>query len=115
MRKLFRDSSVRFNSPEQKEAVDAVLARETPLVVVLPTGGGKTLVAMLSAVIDLEGVIIMVTPFRALTNDMVMRFRKDSIDCREWRHGENNAASVVVVSTDIAVSYGFLSYAQLLL
>lgn len=115
MRKLFGDGPVRFNSPEQKEAVDAVLARETPLVVVLPTGGGKTLVAMLPAVIDPEGVIIMVTPFRALTNDMVMRFRKDGIDCREWRHGENNAASVVVVSADIAVSYGFLSYAQLLL
>lgn len=38
---------------------------------------------MVPAVIDPRGVVIIVTPFRALTNDMVGRFRQAGIDCQE--------------------------------
>ena len=71
MRQLFRPRSVHFNSPEQEEGLHAVLRSETPLVVVLPTGGGKTLLAILPALLDLEGLTIVVVPFRALANDIV--------------------------------------------
>jgi superfamily II DNA helicase RecQ len=45
---------------------------------------------------------------------MVQRFQDAGIECIEWRHGEVNPATVVIVSADIAVSLGFLSYARLL-
>ena len=64
MHRLFGDGPVAFNSPEQEEAVYAVLRNETPLVVVLPTGGGKTLLVMVPAILDPNGVNILVTPFR---------------------------------------------------
>jgi superfamily II DNA helicase RecQ len=114
MHQLFGDGPVRFNSREQEEGLHAVLRHETPVVVVLPTGGGKTLLAMVPALLDPEGVTIMVAPFRALVDNMVDRFRGAGVNCLEWKFGEVNPAAVVVVSADVAVSYGFLSYGRLL-
>src|SRR4051794_19187160 len=41
-----------FKSSQQAEAVMAVLRREPSVVVILPTGGGKSLVWMLPAAMD---------------------------------------------------------------
>jgi superfamily II DNA helicase RecQ len=112
LRKLLKDPQAQFRCDEQRAAAFAVLRGETPLIVVLPTGGGKTLLAALPATLEPKQVIIFVTPFRALTNDMVQRFQQDGIDTKEWQYGDPNPASIVVVSADIAGQYGFLSYAQ---
>ncbi|KAF2741606.1 hypothetical protein M011DRAFT_373874, partial [Sporormia fimetaria CBS 119925] len=85
-------------------------------VVVLPTGGGKSLLFTVPACLDSAGVTVVVVPYRALIEDLVRRIQKCGIDCIEWEHGENNPAAVVVVSADVAgdtTSNGnFLSYAN---
>ena len=48
-----------------------MLRQETPLVIVLPTGGGKTVLAMVPALLNVDEVIIVVAPFRALVDNMV--------------------------------------------
>ncbi len=103
-----------FRSAEQGLALKAVLEGQTPLVVVLPTGGGKSLLFMAPGCLADAGVTIVVAPFRALVDDLVGRMKKARIDCLEWQHGEVNAAAVVVVSADIAASWSFLGYASLL-
>ena len=109
---------VGFRSIEQERALYAVLDKQTPLVVVLPTGGGKSLLFTLPACIEERGVTVVVVPYRALIEDLVGRIRDCGVDCMEWKHGESNPASVVVVSADIAgdiTSNGnFLGYARLL-
>jgi hypothetical protein len=112
LRQLFKNPDAEFRSMEQRQATFAVLKRETPLVVVLPTGGGKTLLATLPALMDSTRVHIFIAPFRALVNNMVARFRADGLEAIEWRYGEHNPASIVVVSANIAVQWGFLVYAQ---
>lgn len=112
MQQLFGPGPVTFHSLAQEEAIHAVLARESPLIVVLPTGGCKTVLAMVPALLEPHSVTIFVTPFRALTDDMVHRFQRAGIDSREWRYGDCNSATVVVVSADIAASFHFLTYAQ---
>ena len=112
LRQLLKDPQAEFRSPEQQDAVTAIVRGDTPLITVLPTGGGKTLLAALPTVLDAEGVNIFVAPFRALVNDIVQRFCRDGIDTVEWRHGYRNPASVVVVSADIAAEWSFLKYAQ---
>ena len=107
-------SSVSFRSKEQELAMEAVLAGQTPLVVVLATGGGKSLLFMGPACLDDPGVTILVVPFRALVDNMVERMQKMGIDCLEWKIGEVNAAAVVVVSADVAGDWRFLDYASLL-
>ena len=114
LQRLFGTSGgpVSFTSVAQKEGVEAVLTGETPLVVVLPTGGGKTVLPMIAAIIDPEGVNILVTPFRALTNDMVARFQRAGISCCEWDTSTRDPATVLVVSADAAAGYSFLTYSQ---
>lgn len=123
-----RDSLV-FKSPEQELALTAVAEGATPLLVVLPTGGGKTL--LFTAVPLAEryrtagplSVTIVILPYRGLIGDMLDRIRKAGLSCHEWlpdadRQQENyrSQAEVVVVSADIVGSSRstFLTYAALL-
>jgi len=114
MQKALGRANVSFRSKEQQQGMEAVLAGQTPLVVVLPTGGGKSLLFMAPACLDDPGVTILVAPFRALVDNMVDRLQKMGIDCLEWKFGEVNAAAVVVVSADVAGDWRFLDYGSLL-
>ena len=62
---------VSFRSIEQERALYAVLDKQTPLVVVLLTGGGKSLLFTLLACIEETGVTVVVVPYRALIKDLV--------------------------------------------
>jgi superfamily II DNA helicase RecQ len=96
-----------------------VLDRQTPLVVMLLTGGGKSLLFTVLACLDGPGVTVVVVPYRALIKNLVERMQECGMDCMEWRHGENSPAAVVVVSADVAgdvTSDGnFISYAGMLM
>jgi superfamily II DNA helicase RecQ len=120
---------VTYKSPDQKRALEAVVQGVSPLIVVLPTGGGKTLLPMAAAVLDSSQqadqprVTILVLPFRALIEDMLVRLQGAGITAAEWQPGAHNElenrrmlASVVLVSADhVGSSSGqFLSYAALL-
>ena len=117
LQQVLGKQDVGFRSVEQEQALYAVLDNQTPLVVVLPTGGGKSLLFTLPACIE-EGVTVVVVPYRALIEDLVKRICDCGVDCIEWKHGDSNPASVVVVSADVAgdiTSNGnFLGYARLL-
>ena len=80
-----------------------VLYSETLITIVIPTSGEKTVLAMLPVVLDEEGVSIFIAPFRALVNNVVVRFQKTSIQCVEWKYSDINPVRIVVVSADIAV------------
>jgi hypothetical protein len=118
LQQVLGKQDVGFRSAEQEQALYAVLDKQTPLVVVLPTGGGKSLLFTLPAIVEKTGVTVVVVPYRALIEDLVSRIQEYGVDCMEWKHGESNPASVVVVSADVAgdiTSNGnFLGYARLL-
>jgi superfamily II DNA helicase RecQ len=118
MQQVLGRRDVGFRSAGQEQALHAVLRGQTPLVVILPTGGGKSLLFTVPACLDNTGVTVVVVPYRALIADLLDRMQKRGIDCIEWKHGESNPAAVVVVSADLAgdiTSNGnFLSYATML-
>ncbi|KAH8723307.1 hypothetical protein GQ44DRAFT_569750, partial [Phaeosphaeriaceae sp. PMI808] len=101
LQQVLGKQDVGFRSAEQERALYAVLDNYTPLVVVLPTGGGKSLLFTLPACIEETGVTVVVVPYRALIEDLVKRIRNCGVECVEWKRGENNPASVVVVSADV--------------
>ncbi|KXJ87186.1 P-loop containing nucleoside triphosphate hydrolase protein [Microdochium bolleyi] len=94
------------------------------LVVVLPIGGGKSLLFMVPAVRGVNGgVSIVVVLFVALSDDLIARARLFGIDCVRWRSVEEEGreagslvrvASLVVVSADQASSQEFSCYADAL-
>jgi superfamily II DNA helicase RecQ len=88
--------------------------QRTLLVVVLPTGRGKSLLFIALACLDDPSVTIVVVPYRALVNNLVMIARMVRIDCIEYKPGEHNPAALVFVSVDFVTEGQFLSYAQLL-
>ncbi|TKA79675.1 hypothetical protein B0A49_04714 [Cryomyces minteri] len=89
MQKALGQSGISFRSKEQSLAMKAILAGETPLVIVLPTGGGKTLLFTAPACLEDPGVTVVVVPFRALINDLKDRLKKARIEHLEWRKGKS--------------------------
>jgi superfamily II DNA helicase RecQ len=114
LKKVLNQKEPNFRSDEQKAAVFAALDQQTPLIVVLPTGGGKTLTFTVPAVLRDPGVSIVVAPFNALERDYVRRLRLANIQHIVWHHGEAGYAPVVVVSADRAASTDFITYGTML-
>ncbi|KAF2022509.1 hypothetical protein EK21DRAFT_19721, partial [Setomelanomma holmii] len=106
---------VTYKSPEQKAALCAVVQGLSPLIVILPTGGGKTLLPVAAAVLDnaapqesgRPSVTILVVPFRAFIKDMLVRLHYAGVKAVEWQAGaegdcqnRRTPASIVLVSAD---------------
>ena len=63
--------------PLQEEVVDAILNREDVLMI-LPTGGGKSLCYQLPTLL-MEGITVVVSPLLALMHDQVVALRENGI------------------------------------
>jgi superfamily II DNA helicase RecQ len=114
LKKVLNQEEPAFRSEGQKEAVFAAVEQQTPLIVVLPTGGGKTLTFTVPAVLRDPGVSIVVAPFNALEKDYVRRLQLANIQHIVWHHGEVGYAPLVVVSADRAASTDFITYGSML-
>jgi hypothetical protein len=92
----------------QGEAMHAIQQGESPIVVVMPTGSGKSVLFMLPAFVQVGGVTIVVVPLKTLRADMVVRCREVNIRCAVWEHGHAvDGASIVLVTPEKAVSPAF--------
>jgi superfamily II DNA helicase RecQ len=65
----------------QGDAMHTIQQGESPIVVVIPTGSGKSVLFMLPAFVQVGGVTIVVVPLKALHADMVVRCREVNIRC----------------------------------
>jgi hypothetical protein len=84
--------------------------QRTPLVVVLPIGGGKSLLFIAPAYLDDPGITIVVVLYRILINNLVIIARTARIDYIKYKPGEQNLAALVFVSIDFVTEGQFLSY-----
>jgi len=95
----------------QKPAMEAIMAGKSPVVVVMPTEGGKSLLFMLPAWCSRGGTTIVVVPLIALRQDMKQRCGGMSITCAEWNSRKPpDAADVMLVTPESAVSDGFRTF-----
>ncbi|KAH7199083.1 uncharacterized protein B0J16DRAFT_252671, partial [Fusarium flagelliforme] len=81
-RPVLRDEDAQFRSSQQEEAVRLATAKQSPLVAVLPTGGGKSLVFMVPAMLAGAGVTIVVAPYAELKRQLVTRCVDAGLDCK---------------------------------
>ncbi|TIA13399.1 hypothetical protein D6C80_06309 [Aureobasidium pullulans] len=109
-----KDSTVSYKSLEQFKALRRILVGDDPaLVVVLPTGGGKTLLFTAGACLDDPGVIVVIVPYRKLVDETVRNARAKGINYIEWKYSMFNPANMVVVSVDNFPDR-FLQYARMM-
>lgn len=73
MRVFLDTQTAEFRSKEQQEAVVHSIAAEKDALIVLPTGGGKSLTFMLSAFVHEEKCIVVIVPLVALQKYLMNR------------------------------------------
>jgi len=95
----------------QKPAIEAIMAEKSPVVIVMATEGGKSLLFMLPAWCSQGGTSIIVMPLIALRQDMKQRCEGMSITCAEWNSRRpSDAVNVVLVTSESAVSDEFRTF-----
>ncbi|KAG6091014.1 hypothetical protein E4U31_007459 [Claviceps sp. LM219 group G6] len=108
---LSDSAPVTYKSPEQELALERIMNNTDPaLVVVLPTGGGKSLLFTAPACLEDPGMTIVIVPYRQLINETLSDATARGIDAVEWTCDLQDAAELVIVSADKVYS-SFLGYA----
>jgi superfamily II DNA helicase RecQ len=84
---------------------------DNPLVVVLPTGGGKSLLFMAPVLLKRSRTMIVVVPFVALVEDMMKRCKEAGINCIQWKMGPKYGAQIMMVAAETATTKELRQYA----
>lgn len=94
----------------QKEALEAIMRQESPVVVVMGTGGGKSMLFMLPARCS-AGMTVVIVPLVSLRGDMRKRCEGLGIGCVEWSAGRPEEwATLVLVTPESATSTTFWNF-----
>ncbi|GAA5222116.1 RecQ family ATP-dependent DNA helicase [Membranihabitans marinus] len=80
----------------QKEAINAVIDQKDTLLV-LPTGGGKSLCYQIPAIV-LGGVTIVISPLIALMEDQVQQLQSRGINAAFWHSGMSQREQNLVLN-----------------
>jgi superfamily II DNA helicase RecQ len=96
---------------KQQVALRAILDGKSPIIVVMPTGGGKSLMFMLPASVKDAGTTVVVTPLIALKQNMLKRCWELGLEYIEWDSGRKiHDSCILLVTPESAISKGFMNY-----
>jgi len=92
-----------FRGP-QKQIVQAVIQGQSPVIGVMPTGGGKSLLFMLPAWMARGGTTVVIIPLVSLRDDLQRRCAELDIQCVAWNNRQPaDGASIVLITPESAV------------
>ncbi|KAK0886533.1 hypothetical protein LTR91_027019, partial [Friedmanniomyces endolithicus] len=95
----------------QGEAMQAIQRGDSPIVAVMPTGAGKSVLFMLPAWVEPGGVSIVVVPLKGLREDMVHWCEQLGIRCAVWDGRQQpDGASIVLATPEKAMQDAFGTY-----
>jgi len=103
-----------FKSVHQREAVEMARLRKTDGLIVMPTGGGKSLVFMLPCYVEPKSVTLVIVPLVALQRDMLARCRRAGIDAGLWRDRERVGIRIIIVSVEHVETEEYAQYVRFL-
>lgn len=120
LRRLLANPNAAFKSKTQAVVSQLVAERTRDLLVIQPTGAGKTIPIMMAALNQSERdrglVTLMIAPLLALVSDLFKRMTAAGIRVVKWTDMKDGAttttAAVVLVNVDSAVSEAFLTFAR---
>jgi hypothetical protein len=116
LRNMFNDDDANFRSPFQATAAQAIAERSSHLLIVLRTGLGKSMLAMLPAFLDTKAKGIMVSPFVVLGHDLKRRMMERGLPPFEWTKPQDavgaDAPRLVLVSLEAAGRTGFVEFVE---
>lgn len=121
LREFLGAPTATFQSPEQREALlTLILNLEPSVFIVLPTGGGKTTLFLLSASLRTSKITLLVVPLVSLREDLLAKTKALGLKTTIWEEDSGEAISsyygpqLVIVSAETATSPHFLPRARAL-
>ncbi|PVI04177.1 hypothetical protein DM02DRAFT_640075 [Periconia macrospinosa] len=91
----------------QKPALQAIMRQESPVVAIMGTAAGKSILFMLPASVS-TGVTVVIVPLVSLRGNMKERCHQLGITCVEWSSRRPSEwAQVVLVTPESAVGKAF--------
>jgi RecQ family ATP-dependent DNA helicase len=93
----------------QQPALEAIMQNESPILVVMGTSVGKTMLFQIPAMSVGSGTTVVITPLVSLQDHMVERCQQVGISCTKWdsQHVGEMRARIVIVTPEAAVSKTF--------
>jgi RecQ family ATP-dependent DNA helicase len=92
----------------QEPVLQAIMKHQSPIVAVMGTGVGKTLLFQLPAKSMSSGTTIVISPLVSLQDHMVERCQQAGISCVKWDARQCHSPSqIVIVTPESAVSKSF--------
>jgi len=92
----------------QEPVLQAIMKHQSPIVAVMGTGVGKTLLFQLPAKSLSSGTTVVISPLVSLQDHMVERCQQAGISCVKWDPRQCHSASqIVIVTPESAVSKTF--------
>jgi superfamily II DNA helicase RecQ len=70
--------------PLQAESLTRILREESPLLAIMLTGVGKSLLFVLPTSYEVSKVIVVIVPLISLRQDLARRCQRHNVCCREW-------------------------------
>lgn len=91
----------------QFEGLKTIVSGEPRVVMVMRTGGGKSLMFMLPAFCSIGGVTVVVVPLISLRSDLERRCREVGLNAGRWPDQAARHARIVLVTPESAVTKAF--------
>jgi Superfamily II DNA helicase len=98
-----------FRSSEQRQVVRLALERQRNFVGIIPTGGGKSLVFLLPALLEDDTITLVVVPSRALLVDMLRKTKDFGIPACRWtaKYQQIDDSRIVYIALESVTSLTF--------
>ena len=105
LRKMYQDDNLWFKSIEQAEAVRMALQRESDILVILPTGGGKTLTYLLPIYMEEDLTTVIVVPYVVLVEQVEQQCKDLNISVQVWRNRGHSIGrtQAIIVAVEHAI------------
>jgi hypothetical protein len=102
LRHLLTNPRSMWKSPEQEAAVMAALKGDRDVLAILPTGSGKSMIALVPAYLEKDKVTVLILPLRVLLLDYKRKLTKMGIAFDIYESGRplSGTKSLVLVSAD---------------
>ena len=95
----------------QEPALEAIMRNESPILVVMGTGAGKSLLFQLPAHSQKSGTTVVIVPLKSLEKSLHERCQKAGISCIQWdAQKSDRMAQIVLVQPESAVGTRFAQY-----
>jgi len=105
LRTLLQRSDADWSSPQQRQAVIAVLECQRDVLAIMATGSGKTMLILIPVLVEPDKTTVVILPLNSLMDDLCRRLNGFSIPYEIFQNRRlQGQSNLVVVSADIATT-----------